>query len=166
MWSDALNRLLPGKPRPPSPMRFEIAHDPGAVADMDVDMNVLGLEIRGYDEGWPLLHYEAFPLRHVGLALEQMGGPVWSLKTEHGRERWRMGDGNLPVSDAVMEAIHDWFEDYLDWTSDDHLNPKTNPDFPFADFNRRGEELAARCRAELGETWTVAYLAASTVETG
>lgn len=111
----------------------------------------------------PEWHAE-FPDRHLLLALEQMGGPVWSVihHGEHGQHRMSCSDVP-PIGMKLADAIDRWFDGYLDWITDDHLNPKMNPDFPFAEFNGRGEALAKRCRAVLGPDWTVTFYPAEPI---
>lgn len=109
-------------------------------------------------EGWPQDDGKDFPLRHVLLILMQMGGPIWGLHADDAGRKWRPSSpGDLPISDALIDAINDWFEDYLDHITDEHINPQTNPDFPFDTFNERGAELAVRLRSELGPEWTLVF---------
>lgn len=116
------------------------------------------LDYWGYDEGWPCWADEECRLRHVLLALHQMGGPVWSLQEEHGHAVWRMGcSGHVAPSDALDDAIYEWFDAYMKWSTDDHINPRMNPDLPVDALNRTGAELAERWRRELGAGWIVAY---------
>ena len=108
---------------------------------------------------------EEFALRQVLLAPIQMGGPIWGRHPSPAGGAWQPScSDDLPISEPLMDAIDEWFEDYLGHSTDEHLNPQTNPDFPFGAFNERGAVLADRLRSELGPEWTVEFERAAQIE--
>lgn len=139
-----------GHPPPPPP-------SPGPPMS-PVERIDLRVHLFGYDEGWPRWFDAECELRHLMLALHQIGGPVWSLRDRYGSARWGMGCGDhVAPSAALNEAIFDWFDDYMEWATGDYMNPRMDPDLPVEQLNEQGQALANRWQAELGPGWVVEY---------
>ncbi|QJQ32748.1 hypothetical protein GV829_10095 [Sphingomonas lacunae] len=70
---------------------------------------------------------------------------------------------HLPIPFALAQDIGRWQADYDDswniarWHSREEGPPEFSPDYPHDHFDRRGEALAERLRAALGEAWTVRH---------